>query len=188
MKTLILNSDTVFVGAKILHKKTEEEYYVYKVNAKSMYIGKQTYLEIKRKWDMRKKGDKWKDFMQKEKASMVKYDDYEITVEEAEKKEVIEEKNEKRDNQKKLLTISGEKRIDQLYRNIFQKGKGNYRFPLEFGTTRVVVIAFSNDEQALLNVGGEKYFFDMKDEIYTRFKHEKHHKNGEIIWPIRETI
>lgn len=185
MALIIANSDNTFEGAIVYQDKSEEKNYVYKVNKKSMYVGKEEYKSIMDKWDKKPVGTTWKKFMDKWHGQMVSFGTWKISEEEASRKDAFEKVNQTRKLQKAPMTKKGEQQVAMLYK-VFLKGKGNWKFISEIGSNRIIVVLFTKDEWAFLNVDGSHYLYDIRDNIYIPYKREIHKPGKEVIWPKRE--
>lgn len=185
MALIKADSDNTFEGAIVYHGNDTEKNYVYKVNKKSMYVGTTEYNKMMNLWERRVKGMTWKKFMTLQKGQMVQFGTWKISDEEASRKEAFEKINEIKKTQKPAMSKNAEKQISLLYKN-FITGKGPYRFVSDIGKDRVVVILFSKDEWAVLNINGVQFLYDLRSNLYIKFNKEIHKKGKEVLWPERE--
>jgi len=187
MSLINTNADNVFVGAIVYQRSSDEKFYVYKVNKKSMYVGKEEYKSIMDKWERRPKGTTWKNFMERHQGQMTKYDLWFISDEESSRKEAFEKINKTRKRQKPAMNKQAENQIRLLYEKMFLKGKTNYRYINEIRGDRVIVVLFDKNEWAFLNINGSHFLYDLRENLYFPYKKEVHKPKGkEVLWPKRE--
>ena len=186
MALITASSDNTFEGAIVYHGNDETKHFVYKVNKKTMYVGTEEYKKIMDFWDKKAKGTTWKKFMERHEAKMVQYGTWKISDEEASRKEAFEKINQVRKTQKAPMSKKGEQQVALLYKSLYLKGKGSYRSPSDVGSDRIIVVLFTENEWAFLNVNGSHYLYDLRENIYIPYDKEIHKKGKEVLWPVRE--
>ena len=174
----ITDSNDVFEGAKV--KYNQEDYYVYKVNTKTMYIGKTPYAEIIHKWKNKPKNLTWKNFMNQENGSMVSL----ISCEICDKQEKTKLTATKIKKQKSPISKIEEKTIEELFAK-FKKRKGGYKTPLFLTKKFVLVLDFNENEWATIRVDNNKFLFDIKNYLFIKFDKKKHKEGNNIKYPNR---
>ncbi len=174
--------DNVFVGAIVL--KGDEKLYVYKVNAKSLYIGKEKEKNISARWENRTKGMKWVDFMKHYAGEKSTYDSLLISSEEVNKKAGFIKIKEARESMKDWLGASGKKIVKQIYID-YKKGKKVSYFQREFGRHKLFLMGINKDGHILFRLDQAYLFFDVYTEVYTRFDKKIHKSEGKILYPER---
>jgi len=185
MALVIANSENVFVGAIVW--KNDVRHYVYKVNKKTMYVGETPTEELLKRKEMFPKGTTWKEFMKRTHSSQVNFSGWEVSEEEVLKKEKFEKIAEIKKQTKQLMNSNGEKKVELMYR-VYKKGKGNYKAPMEIGSSRVIIVMFTNDNWSVLNIDGKQYIYDLENKIYILFKNEIHKNGKEVIFPDRNDL
>lgn len=148
------SADNVFVGATVTKNSTN--YLVVKVNAKSMYIIQGWTLEqYNTALTMKTKGTTFKDFCEKYKIEMVKYEGFEIEENEASKKSVIEE------TKKAVNATSALGKAEKLVLTDLLKYKKLHRFAnISVGDKIMRVLERRDEDKFLLNIDGEYILYN----------------------------
>jgi len=186
--------DNVFLGASIFRGK--DKFYVYKVNAKTLYIGEIEEKVIAGRWENRPIGQKWIEFMKKQNAKKVTYDGLTISTEEANKKAGFLAIKEARENTKDWLGKKGKALVKELFRIsrneeviikgkkvIKKKGKCVLLLRNDVGNNKIYIIKMRDDGHVLLRLNDAYLFYDINTEVYTRFDKELHKNGKEVIFP-----
>lgn len=189
MALIIASSENTFEGAIVFNGDVKK--YVYKVNKKTMYVGNFTFDVMLEKKEAFGKGVTWKVFMSNIKAEMVNFGTWKISDLEAAKKDGFDKINSIKKLQKAPMNKKAETQIENLYKLYLKaeagiKGKTNYRFPLEVGSDRIIVVLFDKNRWSILSINGIMYFYDLNDKIYILFDKNEHKNGKEILWPLRE--
>lgn len=189
MALVIASDANTFEGAIVFKDKIKK--YVYKVNKKTMYVGDFTLEVMNEKREKVVKGTTWKAFMANIKADMVDFGLWQISSEDAARKDGFDKVNSIKKKQIAPMSKKAESQIEVLYKVYLKaesgvKGKTNYRFPLEIGSDRVIVVKFDKNRWSILSVNGTMYFYDLDTKIYSIFNKEKDKVGMEINWPERE--
>lgn len=179
------NGENTFEGAVVF--LNDEKYFVYKANKKSLYIGKTSYREVMSRKDNFPKGTTFKKFMSLVHGEMKKYDDFEISEEDVNRKTSFEKINSLRKLQKTLMSRDLEKKVDELFMK-YRKGKGGYNSPIESVSTRVIVVLFDDSKWAVLNINGKQYLYDLLTRLYIPFDNSIHKNGKEVVFPNRDTF
>jgi len=177
-----VNSDNIFPGAKISFGK--QEFYVYKVNEKSAYIGTTTFSEV----DRLVRGSKFSDVMKNVRAKKITYSEgYTIADEEVKKKEI------KKDllpagSSKKLRPVSKLVEADIIRRfRLFKDSKSGSKNMIQYGKEEARPIVYNENGQVLfVNADGILFFYDIDMDEYTLFDKAKNkigYGNDNIVWP-----
>lgn len=174
-----LTTENVFEGAKIQYNK--EDHYIVKVNAKSLYVSKEK--DFLTKWESRPKGMTWKNFCKRHNAIMIKYDEAEITKEEAARKDNFIKQKEKKENSKIYLSKLSKKLLQESYNN-FLNNK-SYSYWIESGSDMLWVILCDESNRMIFRINDKRIIWDMEEDIFYAFKDNEHKKGSEIIWPER---
>jgi hypothetical protein len=189
-----LTEENVFVGAQIVRGK--DKFYVYKVNAKSLYIGTETNQEMEKKYENRPVGkNSWIGFYTSKGAKKVSYDGLTISSEESNKKEGFLAIKEARESMKDWLGKKGKKLVRELFEisrpklsktgRILQKGRPVFCTPNHYGNNEVVILGIQDDGHILLRLNSAYLFFDLETEVYTRYNKELHKDGKKIVFPKR---
>ncbi len=189
MALVTASSDNTFEGAIVFNDKIKK--YVYKVNKKTMYVGDFTFDDMNEKKEKMVKGTTWKVFMSNIKAEMVDFGVWKISSEEAARKDGFDKINSIKKKQIAPMNKKAESQIEVLYKVFLKaetgiKGKTNYRFPLEIGSDRIIVVKFTTDRWSILSINGTMYFYDLDTKIYSLFNKAKDKVGTTINWPKRE--
>ncbi len=189
MALITASSDNTFEGAIVFNDKIKK--YVYKVNKKTMYVGDLTFDDMNEKKEKMVKGTTWKVFMSNIKAEMVDFGVWKISSEEAARKDGFDKINSIKKKQIAPMNKKAESQIEVLYRIFLKaetgsKGKVNYRFPLEIGSDRIIVVKFNTNRWSILSINGTMYFYDLDTKIYSVFNIAKDKIGSVINWPQRE--
>ena len=140
------SAENVFVGANVI--KDDKKLLVVKVNAKSMYVVEGWTLEDYNKaLALKIKGTTFKEFCEKNKIEMVKYDGYEIEESEAAKKTVVE------DSKKAANATSALGRAEKMVLTELLKYKKLHMFAnISVGDKIMRVLEQKDEDKFLLNV------------------------------------
>lgn len=192
-----LTQENAFVGAIVVRGK--DKFYVYKANAKSLYIGTEKESVMAEKFLNKPVGGKitWVQFYTKNDASKVTYDGLTISTEESKKKSGFLAIKEARESMKDWLGKAGKKLVKELFDisrskvskkgRVIQKGKSVQFLRNDIGKNKVYIIKMQDDGHILLRLNDAYLFFDIKTEVYTRYNKELHKNGKEIIFPKRVT-
>lgn len=181
MSYLNVTKDNIAPGMKIY--ENDNELYVYKINAKSVWAGPKSWDAIKGLWEERTKGTKWTDLMNKHNGNKYTYDNLKVNEEEVAKKNSFIKKEEKQNNDKNFITQIEKRDLKKAY-NQFLKGK-SYKYLIEVGNNRLHIIVASKDEYILFKKNNNMIIWDMKENLFYPFKENEHKKDKEILWPER---
>ena len=194
MALVKVTQDNVFLGAAIFRGK--DKFHVYKVNAKTLYIGKEEEKVIAQKWENRPVGMKWIKFMDKQKAEKVSYDGLMISSAEAGKKAGFLAIKEARESMKDWLGKKGRALVKELFevsrdqvttirgkKVVKKKGKSIQFIRNDVGKNKIYIIKMRKDGHILLRLNDAYLFYDINTEVYTRFDKELHKNGKEIIFP-----
>ena len=193
MALVKVTQDNVFLGASIFRGK--DKFYVYKVNAKTLYIGKTEEKVIAQKWENKPVGQKWIKFMEKQKGEKASYDGLTISTAEADKKAGFLAIKEARESMKNWLGKAGQKKVKELFeisrdkkirvgkKIKTTKGKSVQFLRNDVGKNKIYIIKIRKDGHILLRLNDAYLFYDINTEVYTRFDKELHKNGKEIIFP-----
>jgi len=189
-----LTQDNVFVGSIVFRGK--EKFYVYKVNAKSLYIGKEKEKVISNKWENKHYKIKWSDFMSKNGGEKTPYAGLTISTEEANKKSGFLAIKEARESTRDWLGKAGKKAVKELFemsrdkvsiingkKVVRQKGKDIRLIRNDVGKNQIYIIKMRDDGHILLRLNDAYLFYDINTEIYTRYNEELHKDGKKIVFP-----
>ena len=174
--------ENVFVGATIF--QGEAKLYVYKVNAKTLYVGETEQKVIASKWETKPLGQKWVSFMDTVNGKKVSYDGLTISSEEVGRKEGFLKIKEAREAMKDWLGVKGRKLLNEQL-ELEKKGKNVLMMRNDFGTHRfhIIVIHPDRNGQVLIRYDTAYLFFNVNTKVYTRFDKSIHKDGGKVIFP-----
>ena len=177
------NKDNVFVGAVVV--KNNEKYYVYKINAKSIYIGKEKTNKILNKWENRPIGKKWVDFIKDIGGEKIGYDEIKVSSEEIAKRDGFIELENRRKASKDFLGKEGKKLLIELIK-MYRRKKNVLMVRNDFGRNKKFYIIYINpkdDKEVLLRMDRTYFFYNIKTGIYTLYDIKLHKKNKKVVFP-----
>ncbi len=181
--------ENVFVGSIVI--RGSSKLYVYKVNAKSLYVGIEKESKLLEHYEMIKtKGFTYLNYLKKKGAEKVTYDNLLISSEEVSRKEGFLKLKEEREKTKDWLGKAGKKVIIDLMKREKKTGRNITMFPNEVGSDKIFIIALPENRNGMVLVRfNDAYlFYDTVTEIYTRFKKDIHKSGKTIIFPNRIII
>jgi hypothetical protein len=160
-----LTKENAFLGAEITCPG--KTFYVVKINDKSVYLAKDK--EFLNAWENRPKGITWKDYCNRFDVVMSKYDGLFISAIELSRGKTIAQLKENKSD-RRYLSNTLETEVKNLYKR-FQKGKGSWSHPIEdVKGKQAVIVAFSDDGQALIRSDLDFFFYDLETNVYTYYK------------------
>lgn len=165
----------VIPGSKITYKG--EPYFVYKVNDKTIYIGKEPYDSLKELLSVKKIIEAI-DYI---KGIKVNYSD-ELDIKES---DIIAISAKEISNKKRYLTLFAEQEVKRLYA-IYKKNNGkSYRHNVEMGSKEFKILACNEKNQVLISFEGNLFFYDIEFDFYTYFRNlfDTSIKANPIPWP-----
>lgn len=182
MALINATKENVFVGATIF--KGEIKLYVYKVNAKTLYVGETEQKVIASKWENKPLGQKWVLFMDKVNGKKVSYDGLTISSEEAGLKDGFLKIKEAREAMKDWLGKKGRKLLSEQLA-LEKKGKNVLMMRNDFGTHRfhIIVIHPDRNGQVLIRYDNAYLFYNENTQVYTRFDKSIHKDGKNVIFP-----
>lgn len=177
-----VTSENIFVGATVFRGETKLN--VYKVNAKSMYVGKLSTKEIQTAWENRGVGIKWVSFMERKDGKKVTFDGLTISSEEAAKKAGFLKVKEAKASMKDWLGKAGRKKLNELLEKE-KKGKNIVLGRHDFGQHQLFVITVHPERngQVLIRLDNAYLFFNVNTEVYTRYDKSIHKDGKKVVFP-----
>jgi hypothetical protein len=177
-----VNQENVFVGATVLLGSMK--LFVYKVNAKSLYVGETDSKVILEKWESKPLGEKWVGFMNRLNGKKVSYSGLKISSEEVSRKEGFLKIKEARNSMKDWLGKSGRKLMKDLA-VLDKKGKNIAMTRRDFGNHQLFVIVVHPEKngQFLIRLDRAYLFYNVNTQVYTRFDKEIHKNGKTVVFP-----
>lgn len=177
-KKLKANKDNIFIGAKII--LNDEIYFAYKINAKTLYYGKEPFFEMEAKYKKRAKGIVWKDFCETNHYKLSSYENILIDEKESARKKEVEALSENKET--KAFSSHSEKVIHRLYDN-YKRGK-SYRTLQEVNGEIFNIVKVDASGQMIISKDYNFYFYDMENNIFSFWRPIIGTKKKSIIpWP-----
>jgi hypothetical protein len=161
-----LTFENAFLGAKILNPK-KEEFFIYKINQKTLYYGKLHYSTISIRWENKSPDLTWKKLMENAGGVVSGYENLFLsdTQEDLNKiKKASELKKEKR-----YLTSTGENEVKKLFGR-FKNKKGSWRHQVELSREIFNIVDAKEEGIVLLSVDGSFIFYNLNNKKYTYWK------------------
>lgn len=169
------SADNVFIGAKVT--KDKKEFTVIKVNSKSFYLAPDTSLEsYQTMWDMRPKKQTFKEFCEKHKFPMEKYEGFEIAEDEAAKKAVIE------NSQKGVNLYKLDKAIKLIIADFLKYNKLRLLCNLQAGSKIFRILEMKDKDKFLLNVEDEYILYNSSIDTAVKIGDVYSVKKEDIDW------
>jgi len=177
-----VTKENVFVGASVF--QGEKKLFVYKVNAKSLYVGEEKTDSIMTNWEKRPMGQKWIKFMEVQGGKKVSYEGLTISSEEASKKAGFLKVKEARESMKDWLGVKGRTLLNHLL-EIEKKGKNVLMMRNDFGTHQLFIIFIHPDRngQVLIRLDNAYLFYNVNTKVYTRFDKSIHKDGKNVVFP-----
>lgn len=179
------NKDNVFVEAVVEYD--DEDYYVHKVNPKTLYVSKDK-EHLKQFKNRINRQLTWKSFCDVNNILNIKYDKVLISKEEADRKEEVEAIQEAKKNQKNLFKANIKRQIQKIWRQIEAKEKGkkykSIRHLNNIDKNQLVIIEYNLEKKmVLVRLNDDYLFYGLNEEVYLPFIKKTHKKGKEIFWP-----
>lgn len=169
--------NNVIPGSKIMFK--EESHFVYKVNDKSIYIGKATYESLKPILEVKKIID-----------AIVYVGGFKVLYGEdlqIKESDIVHVSAKEVVKQKRFLDLLAEREIKRLYGNYKSKNGKSYKHICFIGNKEFKIISCNESEQVLISCEGNLFFYDVGIDVYTYFKsvYDTSIPSNPIPWPIK---
>jgi len=170
-----VSPNNVVPGSKITYKG--EPHIVYKVNDKTIYIGKQSYDMFKQTSAVKKSVDAilYIGGFKTTYSEDLQIKDSEIVAVSA--KQIVK--------QKRFLDLPAEKEIKRLY-EIYKKNNGkSYRHTFEIGNKEMKILACNDKKQVLISHNYNLFFYDIELDLYTFYRElfSSTRHTAQIMWP-----
>ena len=177
-----VTTENVFIGASVFRR--EEKLFIYKVNAKTLYVGKEETKTITTKWENKPLGQKWVKFMEVNGGKKVSYDGLMISSKEASKKEGFLKIKKARESMKDWLGVKGRNLLSHLL-EIEKKGKNVLMMRNDYGSHQLFIIFIHPDRngQVLIRLDSAYLFYNVNTKVYTRFDKSIHKDGKNIVFP-----
>lgn len=153
-----LTATNAFIGATV--SKGVETLTVYKVNAKSFYAGKYTLDEFKRMYKLKDKSQSFKEFCKKCSVLQYDYSGWEITEEEAARKQIEEIKS----TAKQIFSPSQKKAIKDIFEEYKKNGKQLRLAYIYAYNSDVLRILIQKDDSLVIRYGDIRYLYNVTSE------------------------
>jgi len=140
-----LNKENAYVGAEV--KKGNDKFYILKVNDKSFYAS--TLSDVVKKWENRLKGVTFKNFIAGNSCKKYDYEGFQIDEKIAEKKEIVEKKQERKSKIKRFLKREEERFLIDTIKKFERDNPA--RHPIEVSNKTVIYpIVFNKNNRQIL--------------------------------------
>ena len=160
-----LTYENIFLGAAV--SKGEQRLTVYKINQKTFYAGNMDFEVFFGRYEKSPKGTTFKDFVAANKAELLSYEGFDITEEEIERGKTIGKKIDK--NEKKFLSVHGERLIKEVFDTKYKKGR-SFNYPLYDGSTEFHIVVANDDGKILFNMDNEYILFSVNTKKYFKIE------------------
>ncbi len=155
-----VSSNNVIPGSKILYKNIT--HYVYKINDKTIYIGKLPYDNLKPILEVKKTIDA---ILYIGGFKVLYGEDLQIN-----EKDIVHISAKEVVKQKRYLDLLAEKELKRLYAVYKSKNGKSYKHIVQTGTKEFKILECNEKGQILFSYENDLIFYDTEIDVYTYFK------------------